>query len=175
MVADLGRFENWLTKEHVLYFNKVIPEDFYEFNKEVFNSEGMKGDHGLWPALSPKYEAWKKKRYPGKTIMRRTDKLYHSLTGYNKYSIRYISNNPSGLVIKLGTQLKYAEYHQEGIITKAGIKTRRTIDPTEWVMVRWLKLIHRAYVYAARYGPFKKGWQVKFPSWDKWDKKGKSK
>lgn len=163
ILADLDSFENQLTREHVKYFNKVIPRDFRDYNKAVFESEGTKGKHGKWQKINSKYAKYKRRHFPGKTLLRRTDKMYKSLTSGTSDTIQFISNTRRGLVIRLGTKVKYAEYHQTG----AGrLPVRRAIDPSRRLMIRWLKLIHRAYVYAARYGPFKKGWQIKFPSWD---------
>lgn len=167
VLGDLSRFENVITKEMVQHFNTAIPKSFYEINKELFATEGKSGDHGKWRPLSDDYKAWKEKHYPGKTIMRRTDRLYKSLTGHTSDSIKFIGNIANRLHIKLGTQLDYGEYWQEGVMTKRGKITRRTIDPLEKQMVAFLKVIHRAYVYAARYGPFKKGWKIDVPKFDK--------
>jgi hypothetical protein len=42
----------------------------------VFAAEGIP----RWPRLSPAYADWKRRHYPGKTILRRTDRMYRSLT-----------------------------------------------------------------------------------------------
>lgn len=168
VLSDLSRFENCLTGEMVQHFNKAIPKSFYDTNKRLFKSEGKTGDHGNWKPLNEDYAAWKAKKFPGKTIMRRTDRGYKSLTGHTGDSIKFIGNIPGGrFAIRMGTAIDYMEYWQKGVMTKKrGKITRRTIDPQEMIMVSWLKIIHRAYVYACRYGPWKKGWKINPPKWD---------
>jgi hypothetical protein len=48
----------------------------YPAIEEQFRDQGSPS----WPALMPAYAAWKRRKFPGKTILRRTDALYHSLT-----------------------------------------------------------------------------------------------
>lgn len=48
---------------------------FRDIEKEQFDAEG----YG-WQDLSPRYRAWKEKNYPGKTKLRRTDRLYFAMT-----------------------------------------------------------------------------------------------
>lgn len=78
------------------------------YNKRVFNSEGKFGGAG-WAPLSPDYGAWKAVNYPGKTILRRTDTLYDSLTK-RPFGIE----NLTGSVARFGTDVPYAGYHQTG-------------------------------------------------------------
>lgn len=74
--------------------------------KERFDAEG----HG-WQKLSTRYAAWKEKKYPGKTILRRTDRMYSSL----------VRKNAPGNVSQVramdaafGTTVPYARHHQTG-------------------------------------------------------------
>lgn len=53
---------------------------FYEIETEQFYSEGAKGASGKWTPLSPAYKAFKERAFPGKTILRREDTLFESLT-----------------------------------------------------------------------------------------------
>lgn len=48
-----------------------------EQTRLVFENEGLPQ---AWPNLSPGYAAWKEQHYPGKTIGRRTDRMYESFT-----------------------------------------------------------------------------------------------
>lgn len=54
-----------------------IRDDFYAMEKEWFETEGG----SQWTPLSPRYAAWKDKAYPGKTILRRDDRLFQAVTG----------------------------------------------------------------------------------------------
>lgn len=53
---------------------------FYEIEVEQFQSEGAKGASGPWTPLSPAYRLFKEREFPGKTILRREDALYESMT-----------------------------------------------------------------------------------------------
>lgn len=53
---------------------------FYEIETEQFQSEGAKGASGPWTPLSPAYKLFKEREFPGKTILRREDALYESMT-----------------------------------------------------------------------------------------------
>lgn len=53
---------------------------FYEIQTEQFQSEGAKGASGPWTPLSPAYKLFKEREFPGKTILRREDALYESMT-----------------------------------------------------------------------------------------------
>ena len=69
VLADFKRFETELTQGQVKRLNKTIPNAFFKFEKELFKSEGRKGDHGKWAELSKKYKARKARQFPGKTIL----------------------------------------------------------------------------------------------------------
>lgn len=53
---------------------------FYAAEDRLFQSEGASGASGKWAPLSKPYERFKSRNFPGKTIMRREDTLYNSLT-----------------------------------------------------------------------------------------------
>lgn len=48
--------------------------------KEIFESEGQTHRTSRWPRLKKSTRIQKAKRYPGKKILRRTDRYYNSLT-----------------------------------------------------------------------------------------------
>jgi phage gpG-like protein len=78
-----------------------------EQNRRVFAAEGLPGP---WAPLSPAYAAWKAKRYPGKSILRRTDRLYESLTQRSPDTVWEITPR----TIRFGTRVPYWKYHQTG-------------------------------------------------------------
>ena len=54
------------------YATRVVIDEI----ARIFATEG----YGQWPPLSPKYAAWKRKHYPGKTILRLTDAYFKAST-----------------------------------------------------------------------------------------------
>jgi len=54
---------------------------FYEIETEQFATEGAQGASGQWAPLSPAYKVFKEREFPGKSILRREDALYESMTG----------------------------------------------------------------------------------------------
>ena len=84
---------------------------FYEFEKEAFETEGESSAAGEWAELSPLYELLKEQQFPGKTILRRSDALFRSLTQPNaRGSIRRVTETE----LVIGTTIDYALYHQTG-------------------------------------------------------------
>src|SRR4051794_39671626 len=57
---------------------QAFQETYREQTLRVFEEEGLPVP---WPGLSLGYAAWKARAYPGKSIMRRTDRLFESVTG----------------------------------------------------------------------------------------------
>ena len=85
--------------------------------RRVFDAEGLPA---RWPALSPAYESWKQRRFPGKTIMRRTDRLYDSLVGDTRDTIWETTPR----TIRFGTRVEYEGFHREG---RGRLPVRRTL------------------------------------------------
>ena len=63
-----------------------------------------------WQPLSPIYGARKSRVWPGKPILRASDRLFQSLTGSNQDSIVEIEAGS----FTWGTATPYARYHQRG-------------------------------------------------------------
>ncbi len=106
--------------------NMLIKRVQSGLNKAQMRSEGSRGKHGKWRALSPAYAARKAKTHPGKPILRKTDRLFRSSTSNsesggtggkvgNSYLFRYQINVP------------YAKFHQDPRFSP----TRRVFDPNE--------------------------------------------
>lgn len=79
---------------------------FRQMESAAFLTEGATTATGSWRPLSAKYAAWKRARFPGKTILRRTDRLFHSLVRRGPGS--YVESSPKRLVI--GTSIEYAGF-----------------------------------------------------------------
>lgn len=86
-------------------FDASLPIMF-DNEEDIFAAEGIPS----WPKLSPAYAAWKSGRYPGMPIMRRTDRLYNSLT--SRTSDTVWSTGPRSL--RFGTKVPYWPVHQYG-------------------------------------------------------------
>lgn len=95
-------------------FEAIIP-DFWDEERERFGAQP-------WAPLSPAYAKWKAQHYPGKGIMRLTDRLMDSLT--SKSADAVVDVGPDHLTI--GTRVPYAAKHHRGI----GVPRRTLIEPS---------------------------------------------
>lgn len=126
-----------------------VVTDLRDIAQEQFGGEGI-GDSGKWPALSPRYAAWKRRHFPGKSILRRTDRLIESLTGNRADSI--VEARPDSL--EFGTRVPYAIYHQRG----AGrLKRRKIFDLNERQRTRIMKTIQKRLLTAGQESGFALG------------------
>lgn len=78
-----------------------------------FSSEGS-GISGPWAPLTPRYEAWKKKRFPGRKILQRTGAMRAAFVnkGSGHRAMCVVSENRWWFI--LGGNSEYARYHQKG-------------------------------------------------------------
>src|SRR5690242_15670684 len=111
---------------------------FYEIETAQFATEGAQGASGAWAPLSPAYKAFKEVEFPGKTILRRTDALYESMTGPDALD-SVLRPGKDELVI--GSALPYALIHQ---------KTRPVISLSEDNKRAMVKSIQQRLVEFAR-------------------------
>lgn len=77
---------------------------------------------GGWKGLNPVYEAEKKKKHPGKTTLRRKDRLYKSLTNVRNRNFIWKTSPTQAM---WGSRIPYAIYHQKP--RRAGRPPRRRI------------------------------------------------
>jgi phage gpG-like protein len=92
-------------------FPKMVPVFEAEVAKQ-FELEGRGPNVGSWAQLSPAYEEWKGRNYPGMPILVRTGALRDALThsGANN-ALRDVNSS----TFNYGTQgLDYASFHQSG-------------------------------------------------------------
>lgn len=128
-------------------FRQLWPGVITELRKitaEQFAAQG-RGPTGKWKALSPKYAAWKAKRYPGAPILVRTGDLKQSLTSNSAHSI--VRATPD--LLEFGTSLPYAIYHQTRVPQKR-LPRRPVFDFTEADKTRITKAIQVRLVKAGR-------------------------
>lgn len=103
------------------FWTRYFAPAFYRLVQRNFETEGSLV--GGWAPLSPQYAAWKQRHYPGKTILRRTDALFHSMSYRGAGHV-----GPQGIFIAesralvLGTGVPYAIYHQlPGVFRSRGL------------------------------------------------------
>lgn len=90
-----------------------------------FASEGAYPDGNRWQALTDSYAARKEAKFPGRKILARTGLLRESLTRKNA---RYRTQEVRKTVVRFGTRVPYAVFHQEGTSNRV---PRRPILPDE--------------------------------------------
>lgn len=112
---------------------EALADRFADLELRQFETEGRFGGSG-WPALSPTYARWKATHYPGKTILRRTDDLFASLTS-RPFGVEVLE--PQTMVI--GSDVDYGAFHQRG----EGQKLRRPVELPETERVAWVRAIQR--------------------------------
>lgn len=113
-----------------------VKEDFIQNEEDQFATQGGHASGG-WRALSPAYAAWKAKRFPGKPILRRTDRLFQSLTRPLHEDFIFISK-PDTMTI--GTAVPYAVFHGRGT---RRMPQRRPVELTEKQKREWPRIVHR--------------------------------
>lgn len=92
-------------------FPRLIPI-LEEEVKGQFAAQGRGPNRGKWEPLSYEYRKQKAKLYPGKPILRRTDKMFKGLV---ESASRFAQRAYSASVMHYGTSgVKYASFHQTG-------------------------------------------------------------
>lgn len=93
------------------FFRDYVAPRFFGDVIRNFETEG--GYVGGWAPLSPRYAAWKAKRYPGKGILQRTGRMINSLRwGGSPGPEMVFRMTPREA--ELGTSVPYAASHQRG-------------------------------------------------------------
>jgi phage gpG-like protein len=113
---------------------RLMAADFHELERRQFESEGKYGSGG-WPALSPRYAAWKAANYPGRKILVLSGLLKESLTDGNPWTVEEIE--PTQMLI--GTNIPYSLHHQLG---GERVPQRKPVVLTEADQQRWIKIFH---------------------------------
>lgn len=121
-----------------------LGDRFAEASRQQFDTEGSYGSGG-WDPLSPRYAAWKARRYPGKPIMRRSDDTYNSLT-QRPFGIENITEHSA----EFGTGLAYPPFHQRG---EGNNPVRKVVDLPESERRIWAKAL-QSWLVTGRLGSF---------------------
>lgn len=101
---EINRFSNGVSD-----FRIVAPTILTTLRSIVADQFATQG-RGLWRPLSKRYAAQKAQKYPGKTVLRRTDRMYDSLVKRTASSIVSINKNE----LTYGTSVPFASFHQTG-------------------------------------------------------------
>ena len=114
-------------------FSKDFFSWFRDLAKDQFDQQGSPS----WPALAPKYQAWKNRYYPGRPILVRSGKLRNSVTKeYSSFHFAKKSKN----TLEIGTQnISYARVHQFGFF---GSQRKRRVT---------IKIPQREYIRPKQY------------------------
>lgn len=117
------------------FWRDFMVPDIREMYRGQFDTEGARGG-AKWVPLSPAYAAWKDANFPGKSILRRTDRLFDSLTSQTSDSI-VIADAQN---LRIGTKLIHGRAHQDGTGT---LPARPMLAPTSGDLKRWRGLGER--------------------------------
>lgn len=118
----------------------AIADLFAESEGKQFDTEGEWGS-GRWAPLSPRYAAWKLKRFPGTKILERTGRLKTSLTR-RPFGIEQISARR----MTVGSNVSYATYHQRG---RAHLPKRPPVAVPEQTKRAMIKTLQRYVISGA--------------------------
>lgn len=120
---------------------KEVKDEFFEIEKDLFQSGGASGQSGKWADLSPASEAIKVAKYGTFALIAgpliATERLYKSLTQETGDSIE--QSNKQELI--LGTSVPYAKYHQTGA---RNLPARPPIDFTDKDRQKLIKRMKKA-------------------------------
>ena len=109
--AKLEAARRWAQKPFAGSAALRIRDDFTLETTRSFVSLGKSTGHP-WKPLSPPYETWKSKHFPGRPLMVLTGRLARSLT--TETDRNFIFARKGGTSLTLGSRVKYAGYHQRG-------------------------------------------------------------
>lgn len=113
---------------------RAIADAFAAFERRQFESEGVAGTGSPWAPLSPRYAAWKARRYPGQPILVATGALRRSLTE-RPLGVERIGSDYA----ELGSEVAYGRFHQQG----DGVPQRRPVDLPESERRDMVKVLQR--------------------------------
>lgn len=117
---------------------------FLRATVEQFESIGARGGQ-RWQPLSERYAKWKAKKYPGKPILVRTERLKRSLSLGGSAPDQVAEFQP--LYAVFGTSVPYARHHQYGT---SRMVQRPILQPTQRDVDRMVSRMYRFIERGAR-------------------------
>ncbi len=120
---------------------EMLATDFYQLQRAWMDSEG----HGRWPALNPRYAAWKLRKVGNKPILQFQGDMYDDLTGGNKEGLHIGSSRVTIRAAKTGRRWVY---HTQGLATGnpsgRARKKRQVLSPALRIRQKyWNSLMRR--------------------------------
>jgi phage gpG-like protein len=103
------------------------------WSEKTFRTEGAYPGP-RWARLDPTYASRKASKFAGRTILRRSDRLYRSLTRRAPGSIGRVSKNR----LEYGTSVEHAFFHQEGTRRMTARPPLRFIERD---VRRWIRIL----------------------------------
>lgn len=154
--SDLKRFMSEYIKRPFVdrrLINK-LEKAFWRYMKKIFSSEGA-ASGPEWKSLSdvPEgkgYKTWKAKHYPGKTILRRKDRLYKSLTSQGSESHTSVHGVPHGSELWLGSDVPYGVYHDSTKPRTSNLPRRPIIRFSDKMIRGFHNIIHKHIEYGIK-------------------------
>ncbi len=114
-----------------------IQENFASLEAEQFATQGSRGG-APWPPLSPDYDTWKRKYFPGRSIMQLTYALWGEVAVQGGLLVEAAPKH-----LRLTVTAPYAIYHQQG---RGRNPVRKIVELTEADKMTWVKYVQN-YVY----------------------------
>jgi hypothetical protein len=111
---------------------------FYEIETEQFATEGAQGASGPWTPLSDAYKVFKEIEFPGKSILRREDALYESMTGPDALDSIL---RPEIDELTIGSALPYAlsQHRKRPIVSLSEDNKRRMIKSIQQRLIEFTR------------------------------------
>lgn len=98
---------------------EATKKGFYRGTREVFRTQG---GETRWAQLSPAYRRWKREHYPGKKILRLTDRMWHAATGQSREATVDIQPKSASFGVSVpyaGRQNRTRPFLQPKVLAKA--------------------------------------------------------
>ncbi len=92
--------------------SSVIRFRMQTFSRLAFDTEGASTAGGRWKRLSPLYARLKARAFPGKTILRRTDRLHGSYTSSGGEHIFNSARRGGKIIINIGSNVPYSQHQR---------------------------------------------------------------
>lgn len=132
LIRGFTRFENEMKDLREPF--KMIIKDFYAVEEVNFVSGGRPEK---FAPIDKKYEAMKKRKYPGKTIMRLHDNLFNALTGRKPSDTSKAKSD-----IKIRKNSLYLGVISPYFLVQES-RGRKAIQLTPEIKRRWAEIIHK--------------------------------
>lgn len=123
---------------------EAVKQEFWQIEKEQFDSQGASGAGGKWQSLADSTRAQKIRKYGRfEPILVASGRLKKSLTGQTSDTVLNVTKNS----LEVGSRLPYSKYHQRG---GKRLPQRKPISFSDRQKLRMQKRIQRELVRLMR-------------------------